>query len=166
MWLAVRSLFWAILFPGVVAGYVPWQFFGVGSTPGQSSPPMPLLGAVCVVLGATLLIVCIVDFARRGRGTLSPVDPPRQLVVRGPYQYVRNPMYLGVATVLLGEMLWAPSVGLAVYAILWFTVVNLFVIGYEEPYLRDRFGASFDTYARQVSRWIPRLSSRHSSANL
>lgn len=157
MWLAARSLFWAMLLPGVVAGYVPWRFFGVGLTPVGPLSARQLVGALCIALGATLLVACIVDFARRGRGTLSPVDPPRKLVVRGLYQYVRNPMYLGVATVLFGEVVWAPSSALVVYALVWFAAVNLFVIGYEEPNLRHRFGASFEAYTQQVGRWIPRF---------
>jgi protein-S-isoprenylcysteine O-methyltransferase Ste14 len=107
-----------------------------------------------------LLIACIVEFARRGRGTLSPVDPPRHLVVSGLYQYVRNPMYLSVTTIVLGEVLVTHSLALAIYWSIWFLAVNLFVIGYEEPALRRQFGDSYNEYCRQVGRWIPRLRFR------
>jgi len=110
-------------------------------------------------LGAALLAACIVEFARSGRGTLSPVDPPRHLVVRGLYKYVRNPMYLSVTTIILGEALLTSSSALAVYWLVWFSCANLFVIGYEEPTLRRRFGASYDQYTRRVGRWIPTLRS-------
>jgi protein-S-isoprenylcysteine O-methyltransferase Ste14 len=87
---------------------------------------------------------------------LSPVDPPRHLVVRGLYRYVRNPMYLSVTTIVFGEWLLVRSPALAVYWMVWFAGANLFVIGYEEPNLRQRFGPSYEAYTRQVSRWIPR----------
>ena len=103
-----------------------------------------------------LLGACILEFARSGRGTLSPVDPPRHLVVRGLYRYVRNPMYLSVTAIVLGEVLLSRSTALAVYWAIWFACVNLFVVGYEEPTLRRQFGASYDEYAGQVGRWIPR----------
>jgi protein-S-isoprenylcysteine O-methyltransferase Ste14 len=159
VWLALRSLLWTIVLPGFFAGYVPWRFFALGRTQVDVFRPANLLGLLCIGLGAALLAACIFEFARSGRGTLSPVDPPRQLVVRGLYRYVRNPMYLSVTTIVLGEALLTQSPALAVYWAIWFLCVNLFVIGYEEPTLRRRFGASYDNYNRRVGRWIPRFRS-------
>jgi protein-S-isoprenylcysteine O-methyltransferase Ste14 len=156
-WLALRSLLWTILLPGVFAGYVPWRFFRLGRTQFDLTSPTQLLGFVCIGLGVALLAACIFEFARSGRGTLSPVDPPRHLVVRGLYRYMRNPMYLSVTMVMLGEALVAHSVALAVYLAVWFTCANLFVIAYEEPALRQRFGESYDEYTQRVGRWIPRF---------
>ena len=159
VWLALRSLLWTILFPGFFAGYVPWRFFGLGWTQVDMFSAASLLSLMCIGLGAVLLAACIFEFARTGRGTLSPVDPPRQLVVRGLYRYVRNPMYLSVTTIVMGEALLMRSRALAVYWAIWFLGVNLFVIGYEEPTLRGRFGVSYDEYTEKVGRWIPRFSS-------
>jgi protein-S-isoprenylcysteine O-methyltransferase Ste14 len=155
--LTLSSLLWTILLPGVVAGYVPWTFFGVReATLDLRSPGQPV-GLVFIAAGVGLLISCIVEFARSGRGTLSPVDPPRQLVVRGLYRYVRNPMYLSVTAILLGEVLLTGSRALAIYWLIWFVVVNAFVVGYEEPTLRVQFGESYEEYLRTVGRWIPKL---------
>jgi protein-S-isoprenylcysteine O-methyltransferase Ste14 len=154
-WLAIRSIAWAILLPGIVAGYIPWMYFNVGRMPARVGPPH-LIGLVCAVAGLALLVACIVEFARRGRGTLSPLDPPRHLVVQGLYKYVRNPMYLSVTAIVLGEALWSGSTALAIYWAVWFASVHLVVVGYEEPYLREQFGASYDDYARRVRRWIPK----------
>jgi protein-S-isoprenylcysteine O-methyltransferase Ste14 len=159
VWLAVRSLLWTILLPGFFAGYLPWRFFGLGRAPFEPFSPASVIGLLAIVLGAMLLATCIVEFARSGRGTLSPVDPPRHLVVRGLYRYVRNPMYLSVTTIVLGEVLLTRSRALAVYWAIWFLGANLFVMGYEEPTLRRRFGSSYDQYTRHVGRWIPRFRS-------
>jgi len=91
---------------------------------------------------------------------LSPVDPPRELVVRGLYRYVRNPMYLSVTVIVFGESLLTGSRALLVYWAIWFVAVNLFVMGYEEPTLRLRFGESYERYAREVRRWLPRVRGR------
>ncbi len=159
-WLALRGLLWTFLVPGVVAGYVPWRFFGLGRARADVSSPAHVLGFMSLGLGALLLAVCIFEFARSGRGTLSPVDPPRRLVVRGLYRYVRNPMYLSVTTILLGEVLLTWSPALAWYWAIWFFGANLFVIGYEEPTLLRRFGGTYDEYTRRVPRWIPRFRPR------
>jgi protein-S-isoprenylcysteine O-methyltransferase Ste14 len=156
-WLALRSLLWAILLPGVVASYVPWRLFGLRRTRLEPAGALDLLALACLAAGIALLGACIFEFARSGRGTLSPVDPPRHLVVRGLYRHVRNPMYLSVTMILLGEALLARSSALAAYWVLWFAGANLFVIAYEEPALRRRFGTSYDEYVRRVGRWMPRL---------
>jgi protein-S-isoprenylcysteine O-methyltransferase Ste14 len=142
--------------PGFFAGYVPWRYFGLDRAWRDLSGPDRVLGLACLGVGAVLLAACIFEFARSGRGTLSPVDPPRHLVVRGLYRYVRNPMYLSVTMIVLGEVLLTRSLALAVYWVIWFLCVNLFVIGYEEPTLRRQFGASYDEYCQRVGRWIPR----------
>jgi protein-S-isoprenylcysteine O-methyltransferase Ste14 len=162
--LALRSLLWTLLLPGLFAGYVPWRFFGLSRAKVSLSNPAQLLGILCIGLGAVLLGACIVQFARSGRGTLSPVDPPRRLVVRGLYRYVRNPMYLSVTTIVLGEGLLTRSWALSVYWAIWFLGANLFVMGYEEPTLRRRFGASYDAYTKQAGRWFPKLRSRRASS--
>ena len=111
--LALRSLLWTVLFPGVFAGYLPWRFFGLDRVRLDWADPLHLAGVLLMALGAALLGACIFEFARSGRGTLSPVDPPRHLVVRGLYRYVRNPMYLSVTTIVLGEVLLTRSGALA-----------------------------------------------------
>jgi len=157
VWLAVRSLLWTILLPGMVAGYVPWRFFWVSQARVDLSRPADVVALVCIGLGCLLLAACIFEFARSGRGTLSPVDPPRELVVRGLYRYVRNPMYLAVTVIVLGEALLIRSPALALYWAVFFLAANVFVIGYEEPMLRRQFGASYEEYTRRVPRWIPKI---------
>jgi protein-S-isoprenylcysteine O-methyltransferase Ste14 len=153
--LALRSLFWALAVPGLLAGYVPWRYFGVRDARIVWSDAISVAGLACTAMGVALLAACIVEFARSGRGTLSPLDPPRRLVVRGLYRYVRNPMYLSVTMIVLGEVLLTGSRALAIYWAVWFATVNLFVMRHEEPALRRQFGASYDDYARRVGRWIP-----------
>src|SRR5215510_2362330 len=129
LWLALRSLFWTVALPGMVAGYVPWRYVGLSHASISWRDPVQLVGVLFVIAGATVLAACIWEFARRGRGTLSPVDPPKQLVVQGLYRYVRNPMYVGVTTMLLGELLITRTAAFALYGAGWFIVVNLFIIG-------------------------------------
>ena len=162
IWLALRSIAWTVLLPGLYAGYFPWRFFGLAQVQLRLERPLHLVALLCIGLGAGLLGACIWEFARSGRGTLAPVDPPRELVVRGLYRYVRNPMYLSVTLIVLGEVLLTRSRPLLIYWAIWFVAVNLFVIGYEEPTLRRRFGAAYDRYTHEVGRWIPRLGSPRS----
>jgi len=110
-----------------------------------------------VFLGAALLLACIFEFARSGRGTLSPVDPPSVLVVRGLYRYVRNPMYLSVTLIVWGEILLTRSAAMFGYWVVWFAAANLFVLGYEEPALRRQFGSAYERYAAAVGRWFPKF---------
>ena len=153
-WLAARSVAWMLL-PFVVAGYVPWTFFGLSAARVDVRDPVHVLGLVLMAAGATLLLACIREFAVSGRGPLGPPDPPKELVVRGLYRYVRNPMYLSVATLLIGETLLVQAVPLLVYFVIWFSFVNIFVLAYEEPALRGKFGASYEQYTQSVGRWLP-----------
>jgi protein-S-isoprenylcysteine O-methyltransferase Ste14 len=122
----------------------------------DSSSPRHWLGLAGIGIGVELLGACIWEFAHRGRGTLAPVDPPRELVVEGLYLYVRNPMYLSVTVIVLGEALLTGSRALLAYWAVWFVAANLFVIGYEEPTLRRRFGPGYERYRAAVGRWLPR----------
>jgi len=160
VWLAIRSIVWTVMLPGFFAGYVPWRFFGLRQVDLTLRDPLHLLGLIGIALGAGLLAVCIWEFAHSGRGTLAPFDPPQHLVVRGLYRYVRNPMYLSVTTIVFGELLLTRSLALLTYWAIWFAAVNLFVIGYEEPTLRRRFGDSYERYTQTVGRWIPTFRSR------
>jgi protein-S-isoprenylcysteine O-methyltransferase Ste14 len=161
--LVLRSLLWTVVLPGLFAAYVPWRYFGLGHANPDWSSPASIVGLMCIGAGAVLLGTCIVEFARTGRGTLSPVDPPRYLVVRGLYRYVRNPMYLSVTTIVVGEALLIRSTALGVYWAVWFVAANLFVMGYEEPALERRFGSSYDEYRQEVGRWIPGFRSKHAA---
>ena len=156
MSLALRSLLWTVLLPGMIAGYVPWRYFGVRSAQPRLTNPVHVVGIVLIVLGVILLAACIWEFFKRGRGTLSPVEPPRELVVQGLYRYVRNPMYLSVSAIVLGEVLITGSRDLLVYWLIFFIGANLFVMLYEEPHLRARFGDAYVRYTQRVGRWLPR----------
>jgi protein-S-isoprenylcysteine O-methyltransferase Ste14 len=157
--LALRSLLWTVLLPGLLAGYLPWRYFGLGQVRLDLHEPAHLVGVLFIATGVVLLGSCIWEFARSGWGTLSPADPPRELVVRGLYRYVRNPMYLSVTLILFGELFLTRSRPLFWYWAIWFVAVNLVVIGYEEPTLRRTFGASYERYMAETGRWIPRIGS-------
>src|SRR5678815_1976293 len=156
--LALRSLLWTVLMPGMVAGYIPWRYLGLNAVTFVPGNARQLLGLVSAILGVALLAECIWEFARRGRGTLSPVDPPVHLVVEGLYKYVRNPMYVAVTLIVLGEAVIAASWTVFFYWVCFFIAANVFVVGYEEPWLRRQFGESYEQYTRHVRRWVPRLT--------
>ena len=160
MWLAARSIAWTVLLPGVVAGYVPWRYFGVRDVRLHEPDAGTIAGLAVIAAGVAILVTTIWEFAHTGRGTLSPADPPRALVVAGLYRYVRNPMYLGVTTVLLGEALLARDLRLLAYWAVWFAAANAFIVGYEEPTLRRRFGEAYEHYTARVGRWIPQRPGR------
>jgi protein-S-isoprenylcysteine O-methyltransferase Ste14 len=153
----LRSLLWTLLLPGMVAGFIPWRFYGLSHVHVDVTNPLTILALLLIAAGVVLLLACIWEFAARGKGTLSPLDPTKELVVQGLYRYVRNPMYLSVSTIVLGEALLARSRGLVVYWAIFFVIVNLFVRLYEEPTLRRQFGESYERYQRQVGRWLPRI---------
>jgi protein-S-isoprenylcysteine O-methyltransferase Ste14 len=155
VWLALRSLLWTLLLPGVMAGFIPWRYLGVSRAHIDWQNPRQLAALVPIAAGVALLATCIWEFARSGRGTLSPVDPPKRLVVRGLYRYVLNPMYLAESIIVLVEALLIATLDLLLYWGFFFGIVNLFVIGYEEPTLRAQFGAEYDEYTRRVGRWLP-----------
>jgi protein-S-isoprenylcysteine O-methyltransferase Ste14 len=146
-----------------------WMYFVPRWIAGRAAfdSPRPL-GWIVVAIGAIVGLPCVWEFAWRGLGTPAPFDPPRRLVITGPYRFVRNPMYVGMGIALLGEGLVYPRLTglmLVMIVVLW-AVVTLFVIGYEEPTLRAMFGADYEEYCRSVRRWIPRLRPWYSGAHL
>lgn len=152
--LAIRSLFFVLLIPGTVAGYLPYRILRGAR---ELAAPRLDLGSVCAgilfLAGVAVLLRCVWDFAVQGRCTLAPIDPPRRLVVSGMYRYTRNPMYNGVIAALLGEAGLFRSVRLLEYALAVFVVFHLMTVLYEEPVLASRFGDSYATYRTSVPRW-------------
>jgi protein-S-isoprenylcysteine O-methyltransferase Ste14 len=115
------------------------------------------LGMLFMVAGASVAISCIATFVVRGRGTPAPFDPPRQFVAIGPYRYVRNPMYMGGFTLLLGLALYLRSVSIVLMTIVLMFVIHLLVVLYEEPILKRKFDGPYVNYLATVNRWLPRI---------
>jgi protein-S-isoprenylcysteine O-methyltransferase Ste14 len=115
-------------------------------------------GLACLAIGVTLFVACLRRFAREGQGTLAPWDPPRELVVSGPYRWVRNPMISGVIGVLLGEALLLRSLPHFAWAIAFAGINLVYIPLLEEPDLRRRFGDSYERYCANVPRVVPRLT--------
>ena len=154
MSLLLKDLLFTVLVPGTVGVYVPLWIAG-GRAPAWGIPGA--LAVVVLALGAALYAWCVWDFARFGRGTPAPIDAPKALVVRGPYRVTRNPMYVAVLAVILGQALLFRSAALVAYAFGVGTCFHLFVTLYEEPHLRAEFGGSYEAYRARVPRWLPRL---------
>jgi len=145
-----------LLAPGTVAGLFPWVLTGwrVRSTGGWSGV-VAGSGGVVVAVGIGVLLEQFLRFALRGHGTPAPVAPPPRLVVTGLYRYVRNPMYVAVIAILIGETLLVPSIALAVYTVVAATAMVAFARWYEEPALLARFGPDYRSYRATVPGWIP-----------
>ncbi|TAK36465.1 MAG: isoprenylcysteine carboxylmethyltransferase family protein [Saprospiraceae bacterium] len=156
MKLSLRSLFWALLCPGIVAFLGPCLILSAWESPAIEKWAInQYVGLLLAAAGLAGLAWCIYYFATAGRGTLSPLDPAKKLLIMGLYRYVRNPMYLSVIAVILGEIFFFNSTFLVVYAAVVFLAFHGFVMFYEEPYLRRTFGEEYDAYCKKVSRWLP-----------
>jgi len=151
-----------ILLPAFFAGFLPWRYFAIRHVVIDGGNPRHVIGVAAIAIGVALLGTCVLEFARRARRTLAPVDPP-VLVVQGLYRYVRNPLYLSVTLIVLGEVLLVRSMALRAYWAVWFIAVNVFAIRYEERALRRRFGRAYQHYCATVGRWLPRRSTRERS---
>jgi protein-S-isoprenylcysteine O-methyltransferase Ste14 len=152
--LAARSIFFVILLPGTVAGYVPFQLLrSAGQLRWPALSLSACLAALTALAGAMVLLASVWEFFDAGHGTLAPIDPPRQLVVSGLYRFTRNPMYNGVVAVLLGQAWFFSSLLLLEYAATVLVCFHLFVVLYEEPSLESRFGESYLSYRKAVPRW-------------
>ncbi len=153
------SAVFLLLAPGTIAGLVPWLISHWRMQPPfLGFTPFRAIGIVLIVAGLLVLLESFARFALRGLGTPAPVFPTRQLVVSGLYRYVRNPMYVGVLCINLGQGLLLGSLDVLIYAAIVWLGMHLFVVGYEEPTLRRRYGAEFDFFCRNVPRWIPRVT--------
>ena len=158
MFVFVRAVTYSTWFIGFVLVFLPAR---VLSSSGVVAPPAigpwQSVGMLVAAIGAALAIWCIVTFALVGKGTPAPFDPPRRLVLQGPYRFVRNPMYIGAGLAMAGAAIFYQSVALFAYIAMFFLVTHVFVAAYEEPTLRRTFGKDYKAYCDTVGRWWPRF---------
>jgi protein-S-isoprenylcysteine O-methyltransferase Ste14 len=150
-------LFSLIVLTFIIAG-IPFLLHQVGMLQWTMAPwtaAMP--GALTLFFGVLIFVLCTRDFARFGRGTPAVWDPPKTFVSHGLYRLVRNPMYLGIVLIIIGEACFFHSRPLLVIAVSLWLLFHGFVLFYEEPILIKKFGNSYRQYCVQVSRWLPRL---------
>jgi protein-S-isoprenylcysteine O-methyltransferase Ste14 len=151
----VRTLIFTIIVPGFWTVLMPYLLVPHDTRPDVRSPVF-FFGISLIIAGTGLYVdTAFWGFAVRGQGTPAPIDPPKKLVVDGPYSVVRNPMYCSVASVMFGEALMFRSGVLAVLTVAFFAASMTFVLLYEEPVLRRKFGAEYEEYCRRVPRWLP-----------
>jgi len=152
--LLFKNLAFTFLVPGTVGVVLPLFIAG-----GR----LPVEGWVCAVallvlaLGGSIYTWCVWDFASFGRGTPAPIDAPQKLVVRGLYRFTRNPMYVGVLTVILGWALLFQAIAVLFYGLVVASCFQAFVVLYEEPALAREFDAEYAAYRARVRRWLPRI---------
>ena len=155
MLLLLKNLTFTLLVPGTVAVLIPYRLASRAPL-GPGFGPVRLAVAIpAFILGGVIYAWCLWDFATAGRGTPAPIDPPKDLVVRGLYRYVRNPMYLGVLLVVGGWAALSGSWSVLAYGIAMALLFHFFVLLVEEPTLRRQFGSAYDAYCGRVGRWLP-----------
>ncbi|MFH2040489.1 MAG: isoprenylcysteine carboxylmethyltransferase family protein [Chloroflexota bacterium] len=121
---------------------------------------LQIFASLVAACGLGMVVWVSVAFVRKGQGTPIPIEPPTRLVIHGLYRLVRNPMYVGAVLILLGEALFFRSGWLLLYATGLWATLHTFLVVFEEPQLRQRFGSDFEQYLISVPRWIPRIPAR------
>ena len=154
----VGSAIFLVIAPGTLAVYIPWAITRWRIAPPLLDiPALRILGTLLIAAGLPVLLDSFARFAIQGLGTPAPVAPPQRLVVTGLYRYVRNPMYVAVSLLIFGQGLLFGSPGLLQYGLFVWLGFFAFVLLYEEPTLRRKFGDEYRQYCARVPRWIPRL---------
>jgi protein-S-isoprenylcysteine O-methyltransferase Ste14 len=154
----VGSAIFLVVAPGIVAGYVPWRICRWHvEAPLLGISSLRLVGVLLIAAGLTVLLDSFARFALQGLGTPAPIFPTRHLVVSGLFRYVRNPMYIAVVSLILGQGLFFGSILILEYGIAVFVGFYLFVLIYEEPTLLKSYGREYEEFCANVPRWIPHL---------
>lgn len=156
--LFVKNLVFTLLVPGTAGLLIPLRI-AARPIPAPTGEPWSIVGLVLLAVGAVGYFWCLWEFAVTGRGTPAPIDPPRHLVVRGPYRFVRNPIYVSAVTVVLGWAVYLHATEVLLYAVALAGAFHFFVISYEEPTLQHMFGESYTHYRQTVHRWLPTRTS-------
>lgn len=152
----LKTFIYASIFIGVIFIFLPSRILAWTGVSGPAVFGWPqYAGMILGAVGAILGLWCVAAFAFIGQGTPAPFDPPRKLVVRGPYRFVRNPMYVGAYLVVAGTALYFWSLAMAVFLLVLLITSNLFVHFNEEPHLRRAFGQEYENYCKHVGRWLP-----------
>jgi len=151
-----RAFTYATLFIGLLLIYIPaclmtWSGIVYPESVGRHQ----IAGMTIGTIGGLIALWCVFTFVTIGLGTPAPFDPPRRLVIQGPYRFVRNPMYIGAVLALVGAAIFYESLSILAYAVLFFITAHIFVALYEEPTLRKNFGQAYDAYQNKVRRWWP-----------
>jgi protein-S-isoprenylcysteine O-methyltransferase Ste14 len=154
-WPIVNTIVFSVLVPGTVAVLVPRWLIGGFYVPKNAL--LSWVGIVLIAFGTAVYLRCAWEFAVRGVGTPAPIAPTKFLVTSALHRHVRNPMYIGVALVIMGEAALFRSLRLVLYAAVMLGTAHLFVVFYEEPTLRRQFGKSYEEYFGSVRRWVPKL---------
>jgi len=154
----VGSAIFLVIAPGTVAGYVPrricrWHV----EAPLLGISSLRLVGVLLIAAALPVLLDSFARFALQGLGTPAPIFPTRHLVVSGLFRYVRNPMYVAVVSLILGQGLFFGSLLILEYGIAVWVGFYLFVLVYEEPALRKNYGPEYEEFCANVPRWIPHL---------
>jgi protein-S-isoprenylcysteine O-methyltransferase Ste14 len=153
------SALFFVIAPLVLAGLIPWSvtkwefrpaFFGVDLT--------RILGGILIIIGTPGVVDSFARFALEGLGTPAPIAPPQKLVVTGLYRHVRNPIYIAVVAVILGQALLFGDSRLLWYGALLWLFFHVAVVVFEEPTLNQTFGPEYESFRTNVPRWIPRLT--------
>ncbi|TPN77480.1 isoprenylcysteine carboxylmethyltransferase family protein [Mesorhizobium sp. CU2] len=152
------SALFLMVAPGVVAGLVPWLLTDRYRTPLSAVPGFMPAGSILVVVATAILLHAFARFALEGLGTPAPVAPTEKLVVGGVYRHVRNPMYVAVLSIILGQALIFSSWPVVIYGLIAAAAMVSFVKAYEEPTLARRYGAEYEAYRRSVPGWLPRIT--------
>ncbi|HTW49729.1 MAG TPA: methyltransferase [Acidobacteriaceae bacterium] len=158
MSLLIRTIVYATFFIGFLLVWLPARVLAAVGIDRPAAIGVPqVAGLILGILGAVLALSCVAAFIWLGKGTPAPFDAPRRLVVRGPYRFIRNPMYLGAGLALAAAALFYRSAALLAYAALFLLAFHCFVLFYEEPTLRRIFGVDYENYCRRTGRWWPHL---------
>ncbi len=151
-----RAITYAALFIGLIFVYLPGRLLSWSGVVRPAVVELPqIAGMIVGGVGALTALWCVFTFVFVGKGTPAPFDPPRRLVIAGPYRFVRNPMYIGAGLGLAGVAIFYGSIPMAIYTGLFLLAAHFFVIAYEEPTLRRTFGSHYEAYCSTVRRWLP-----------
>jgi protein-S-isoprenylcysteine O-methyltransferase Ste14 len=159
--MAIKTLLWSFFVPGAITVLVPYLLLSSQFDSFRFNiSGFRFFGLIPILIGVMIYIWCAWYFTFIGKGTPAPFDPPKELVIKGPYQYVRNPMYVFVALTLIGEAIFFQTTILVLFAVLAVIIFHLWVVLYEEPTLKQRFGWAYERYCESVRRWLPRKPDR------
>ncbi len=159
----LKILFFIIIGPGSIIVFIPCLLISFLGPPGFYKIEQPqYIGIIPILIGLVISLWCVYNFIYVGKGTPVPTDPPKKLVIIGMYRFVRNPMYIGILFLLFGEAIFFKSFVLLGYTVCVYCLFQIFIIGFEEPMLKTKFGKEYEDYCNIVPRWLMRLSKNKS----